>query len=47
MLCDVPIVDRSIRVTRGEDLDVSGSVTNVSLAIVDVVLVKSVASRRN
>ena len=40
MLGDVPVIDGSIWVASREHLHISGSVLNVRLAIVDVVLVK-------
>jgi len=47
MLSDVPVVDGSIRVASGEDLDVAGGVTHVRLTIVDVVLVKGLVRLHN
>ena len=47
MLRDVPIVDGTVRVTCGENLDVTRRVTNVSLTIVDVVLMKGVTRLNN
>jgi len=40
MLGNVPVVDGSVRVASGEDLDVTVGVPHVRLAIIDVVLVK-------
>jgi len=40
MLCDVPVVDRAVRVASREDLDVAVGILGEGLAIVDVVLVE-------